>query len=222
MKKYILLVLLIPCLMSDALSQSDNYRLVRFDFGFSYVAPMSSRLSSGFGFTLEPKFQVTDKHTIGLRTGFYFMTSNSLDYIDAYDFETVPTELSVGGAVNFSVYNEYFLTEGRGRPFVGVGFGFYGGGSASVTSATIVGGGTADVGADAFASMGLSPTAGFHFGVLKLTASYHYIFGGTEVNVDVREAGPSGVSSVSLIQKERNDFIELKLMLGIGGGRKDK
>ena len=220
MKKLTILSLLLLFFTANAFSQAENYRFVRFDFGFSYVKPMSSRLSNGFGFTLEPKFQVSDKHTIGARTGFYFMTSNSLNYIDAYDFETTPTELSVGGAFNFSFFNEYFLTEGQGRPFVGMGLGFYGGGSASVVSATIVGGGTADVGADGYASLGLSPTVGFHFGFLKLTASYHYLFAETEVNVDVRGAGPSGVSSVSIIQNERNDFIEFKLMLGFGGGRK--
>lgn len=220
MKKLTILIFLSLFLILEGYSQAENYRFVRFDFGFSYVKPMSTRVSNGFGFTLEPKFQVSDKHTIGVRTGFYFMSGNSLNYIDAYDFETTPTSLSVGGAFNFSFFNEYFLTEGLGRPFVGMGFGFYGGGSASVTSATIVGGGTADVGADGYASLGLSPTVGFHFGVLKLTASYHYLFAETEVNVDVRDAGPSGVSSVSIIQNERNDFIEFKLMLGFGGGRK--
>ena len=222
MKPIFTTIFLTIIFVTQSYGQAENYRLIRFDFGFSYVVPMSSRLSSGFGLTLEPKFQISDKHTIGVRTGFYFMSGNSLDYIDAYDFATTSTELSVGGAVNFSIFNEYFLTEGRGRPFVGIGLGFYGGGSAAVTSATIVGGGTANVGADGYAGMGLSPALGFHFGKLKLTASYHYIFSETEVNVDVKQAGPSGVSSVSIIQNERNDFIELKLMLGIGGGRKNK
>ena len=222
MKKLFILFFFITCFTFNSFSQAENYRLFRFDFGFSYVMPMSNRLSSGYGFTLEPKFQITDKHTFGIRTGVYFMTSNSLDFIDAYDFETTSAELSVGGAVNFSAFNEYFLTDGRARPFVGLGFGFYAGGSASVVSATVVGGETADVGADAYASMGLSPTVGLHFGVLKLTASYHFIFSGTQVNVTVEEAGPTGVTSVSSVQDESNDFLEFKLMLGIGGGRKNK
>lgn len=222
MKKLFLIPLILLFFSSSSFGEEREYRLIRFDFGFSYAKPLSSRVSNGFGFTLEPKFQVTNKHTVGLRTGFYFMTGNSLNFIDDYDFATTSAELNVGGSFNLSFFNEYFLTEGMGRPFVGLGLGLYIGGSTSVASATVVGGGTADVGADGYVSMGLSPTAGFHFGKLKLTASYHLIFNGTNVNVDVKGAGPSGVDSVSIIQKERNDFIEFKLMLGIGGGRKNK
>ena len=220
MKKLALLILPLLLITTDSYGQAENYQNVRFDFGFSTVMPMSSRLSGGFGLTLEPKYQMSDKHTIGLRTGFYFMSGNGLDYIDAYDFETTTGSISVGGAINMSVFNEYFLTEGRARPFVGVGLGYYGGGSASV-GATVVGGAEADVSANAFASMGVSPTVGFHYGILKITASYHFLFSGTEVNISVEEAGPTGVTSVTSIQNESNNFLEFKLMLGIGGRPKN-
>ncbi len=219
MKKLTLVFLTLVLLGTESFAQAENYQNVRFDFGFSFPIPMSSRLSGGFGFTLEPKFQVTDKLTIGGRVGFYFMSGNGLGYIDAYDFDETNLELSVGGAVNASALGEYFLTEGRARPFVGMGLGYYVGGAASVSAVTI-GGPEADVSADAYASPGISPTLGFHFGVLKLTVSYHLIFSGTDINVTVKGAGPSGVDEI-YSQKESNDFIEFKLMLGIGGRPKN-
>ena len=76
--------------------------------------------------------------------------------------------------------------------------------------------------ASAFVGMGVSPTVGFHIGVLKLSASYNYIFNSTDVNVKEEIVSGNVVEEINLIQQESNNFITLKLMLGIGGGRKDK
>lgn len=129
-------------------------------------------------------------------------------------------ELKTGAIVGFSLMNEYFLTDTKLRPFVGTGFGFYAGGSASESVNVNVAGGSISAEASAFAGMGLSPTAGFHIGPLKMSLSYYLIFSSTDVNVKEEIVSGNLVEEINLVQEESNNFIVLKLMLGIGGGRK--
>lgn len=220
MKKLLFLLILIS-IAFEVVSQAENYRLVRFDFGFSYIMPSSNRFANGYGFSPELKFQVTDKHTIGGKMEIYVMVGDNTYVLQGTQLSS-QAELKTGAIIGFSLFNEYFLTEGKLRPFVGTGLGYYAGGSASESVDVNVAGGSLSAKTSAFVGMGISPTVGFHIGVLKLSASYYYIFNSTDVNIKEEIVNGNLVEEINLIQQESNNFITLKLMIGIGGGRKDK
>ena len=108
------------------------------------------------------------------------------------------------------------------RPFIGTGLGFYAGGSASESVGSSTVGGSISAEANAFDGLGISPTIGLHYGVLKLSTSYHLIFNSTDVTVKEEFNNSKTTETISTVQKESNNFIVLKLSLGIGGGRKNK
>lgn len=218
MKKLLLPLLLLVCI-SDAFSQAENYRLVRFDFGFGYIMPSSNRFANGFGFSPELKFQLTDKHTIGGRMEIFVMVGDNAYVLQGTQLSS-QAELKTGAIVGFSMLNEYFLTDTKLRPFVGAGLGFYAGGSASESVDVTVNGGSLSAQASAFTGVGFSPTVGFHLGVLKMSFSYYLIMSQTDVNVKEEIVNGNLVEEINLVQEESNNFIVLKLMLGIGGGRK--
>ena len=122
MKKLLFILILISFSL-NGFSQAENYRLVRFDFGFSYIMPSSNRFANGYGFSPELKFQVTDKHTIGGKMEIYIMVGDNGYVLQGTQLSS-QAELKTGAIVGFSLLNEYFLTEGKLRPFVGAGLGW--------------------------------------------------------------------------------------------------
>lgn len=219
MKRLIITSFLLS-LALNSLGQAENYRLVRFDFGFSYIMPSSNRFANGFGFSPELKFQLTDRHTLGGKIEIYAMVGDDGYVIQGSQLSS-RAELKTGAIVGISLLNEFYLTDTKVRPFIGTGFGFYAGGSASESVDINVAGGSLSAEANGFAGLGLSPTVGFHWGFLKLSASYNYIFNSTDVTVKERIENGNFTEEISLIQEESNNFITLKLMMGIGGGRKN-
>lgn len=218
--KKIALIFTFGLLSIGAFSQAENYRLIRFDFGFSYIMPESNRFANGFGFSPELKFQLTDRHTIGGKLEVYAMVGDN-GYVLQGSQLSSQAELKTGAIVGFSILNEFFLTKSKVRPFIGGGLGFYAGGSASESVNVNVAGGSLSAEASGFTGLGISPTVGIHWGFLKLTASYNYIFNSTDVTVKERIDNGNYTEEISLNQEESNNFITLKLMLGIGGGRKN-
>ena len=108
MKNIISTILIIVFCVSTTFGQSENYRMVRFDFGFSYIAPSSDRFVSGFGFSPELKFQVTDKHTIGVKTEIFVMVGDN-SYILQGSHLSSKAELKTGTILSFAVLNEFFF-----------------------------------------------------------------------------------------------------------------
>lgn len=114
------LVLFISSVSSFSLRAQHNdriFRPFRIDVGMSYVKPQKLDSRYAFGFSMEPKYGITDAFWVGLRLEAGILVQSAPQYHDDYQalgiFSALPT-------LDYSlVINEKF------RPFIGIGGGPY-------------------------------------------------------------------------------------------------
>jgi outer membrane protein W len=162
-----------------ALAQASSYQPIRVDVTFYAAYAAADATSWGGGVAVEPKFNVTDHFSAGLR-------------LEGAGFVTQDVEVSSGGTSSnvsqgaravaaFLAKADYYLTDSTVRPFLGVGLGLYriGAGSQSVSSGTT--GATVVQTASSFRGFGFAPQVGLNLGGFRLAATYHVITGGDMV-----------------------------------------
>lgn len=142
-------------------SHAQSYGPVEWDIiGFSIVIPTSDNFSGGFGIYTEPRFNVDDKFSVGLRLDLALLGSNIDD-----------DSASVGASTSFSVMGDYYLRNNENkRAFVGLGLGLFGGGELEIDT-----GGTT-TGEEGGGSFGIIPRVGYEFGLLRLALEYNLAF----------------------------------------------
>ena len=106
---FIVLVALAPSL--HAQDEEKIFRSFKVDLAAGYAAPLGAQMNSSGVFSLEPKYSISNKFTIGLRL-------ENTDVSPNYDFYEDLTS-SIG------ITTDYFINTNRVRPFVGAGINSY-------------------------------------------------------------------------------------------------
>lgn len=166
-----LLVLAAPA----ARAQAPNFQPIRVDLTFFGAYASADATSWGGGVTLEPKYNLTDHLSIGLR----FDAAAFVTQDVTVSSETGDASVSQGAraVTTFLAKADYYLTTTPVRPFVGLGLGLYriGAGSQDVSGGSVV------QTASSFSGFGLCPQLGVNFGGFRLAATYHLVTGGDMV-----------------------------------------
>ncbi len=192
-----------------ARAQARSYQPFRVDLTvFGAYAP-SDATAWGIGAALEPKFNLTDDLSLGLRLeGSAFVTQD-------VSVGSGGSEVSVSqGARAVSAYlakADYYLGSSSTRPFVGLGLGLYRIGSATQS----VSGGAVVQSAAALDGFGFCPQIGVSFGGFRVAATYHVVTGGDLVVV-TQAVGAPAPTEVKLSK----NFVAFEIGGTFGGNRR--
>jgi outer membrane protein X len=136
--------------------QAQDFTPFRVDGGVGYGLPFNDGLDGGVLFYLEPKYEVIPQLSVGIRwEGALFAGAN----------EGVSVNLSSA----YLATGDYFFTNNKFRPFVGLGLGAYSVGGGSIDLGN---GQTSDV--DGETNFGALLRAGFDVSHFRLALAYNY------------------------------------------------
>lgn len=189
MKKQLLaLVLVLFAVVATADAQ--DYKKFKVGLGLGYAAPSDG--GGGIAAYLEPAYRVNDQIAIGLR-----MEVAALAKVVGED------EGSVSGNGSYTINGQYYLSDAKFRPFVGLGLGIYGLASVSVDGAS------GDIAAGS--EFGFYPRVGFDLGHFNFIFDYNIIPATEGVALD----NTGNLSDVEI----KNGYFAVKLGFSIGGGK---
>ncbi len=204
MKQHVVVAVVVACALAsarDAGAQAKSYQPVRVDVGIAGAyTPSYGR--SGFGAVVEPKLNITDQISVGLRFDGVVTFGGTLG-------SNGDTSISVGAAAATLLDGEYFLTTSSVRPFVGLGLGMY-----AIVSQSVEAGSNTSVSQAAGRYFGIAPSIGIDLGRLRLAATYNLILG---ADIEVRQN--VGTPSEELTTYGQS-YILFELSFRIGGSRK--
>ncbi|MDR1984296.1 MAG: hypothetical protein LBQ28_05670 [Prevotellaceae bacterium] len=158
MKKLLFVAVLICGVALSA--QSQEFKPFRFDAGIGYGLPFAKSLDGGVQFYLEPKYEIVDQIAVGLRW------EGSLFAGVGAEGESADVKLSSA----YLLTGDYYLTNNKFRPFVGLGLGLYSIAGASVS----VGDEEVSVDDKAKNNFGALLRAGFDISHFRFAVSYNY------------------------------------------------
>ena len=159
----------VAALGSTARAEAQNYQPVRVDTTLVIAYGSGDIAAWGGGIAVEPKYNLTDQLSLGIRLEASGMVSES--------YYLLGTDLSLGARAQVAILAkaDYYLTTSSTRPFLGLGAGYY-----SIGTSTS---GTTGASAEAFSGFGLFPQFGVNFGHFRLAVGYHAILGGEQTLV---------------------------------------
>ncbi len=172
-----------------ARAQAENFQAVRVDLTvFAAYAPADSA-SWGGGVALEPKYNVTDRLSAGLRLEASGFVSQD---VNAGPAGSSQASVSQGARAVFGIgaKGDYYLTTSAVRPFVGLGLGWYKISEASQSVATGSGSAAIVQSAGAYSGFGVAPQLGVNLGGFRLAVTYTQLLGGDRVMVTQAIGGP--------------------------------
>lgn len=158
MKNLLLSAIAVFAISVQGSAQAENYKAFEWDLlRIGYALP-SGGLGSGLAIGSEPRFNVKDNLSVGLRLEFALFAAGD----DTGDVD-------LGAFSSYAAIGDYYFntTESK-RAFAGAGLGLFSGGSVSVNGQ--------NVDADAGSNAGLIGRAGYEMGILRLTGEYNLIF----------------------------------------------
>lgn len=132
----------------------------------------------GGGAVLEPKWNVTDSFSVGARVDAGALVGGSVSLQGGASTSTAAAWASLAKA-------EYLFGSSSVRPFLGLGAGLYLLAGESVSGSSS-GGSVSQSGGQYF---GVAPQAGIDFGLLRLSATYNHIVGGSALVQDISVGG---------------------------------
>lgn len=186
MKKQLLTLALV--LFATVLS-AQEYKQFKVGLGLGYAAPADG--GGGVAVYLEPAYRVNDQIAVGLR-----LETAALAKVVGDD------EGSISGNASYTVNGQYYLSDAKFRPFVGLGAGIYSIASIGVANSTAeIGGG---------AEFGFYPRVGFDLGHFNFIFDYNLIPATEGVSID--DLG--NATDVEI----KNGYFAVKLGFSIGGG----
>jgi outer membrane protein W len=168
----------IAALGSTARAEAQNYQPVRVDLTLVVAYGGSGDISAwGGGIAVEPKYNLTDQLSLGLRLEYSGLVSQS------YTLAGLDLSVSARGVLAILAKADYYFTTSSSRPFLGLGAGYYSIGSSDV--------GSTGMSAEAFSGFGVFPQFGVNFGHFRLAVGYHAIFGEAQTVVVAGIAPPT-------------------------------
>lgn len=185
-----------------ASAQAENYQPIREDTGLAgaYAASMGG---GGFGATVEPKFNLLDKVSLGLRLEGVVTFGGSIGGADQ------DVSVGMGASAASLAKGEYFFTTGTARPWVGLGLGMY----TLVSQSVDTGQDSVAVSQRAGKYFGMAPQLGVDLGRLRLAATYNVILG---ADVEVTQM----VGSTEQTSSTSQNYFTFELGIRFGGARK--
>lgn len=170
MNMKILFTILVIILSSQAFSQSKLYKPGEVDLGLIVAFPTNEDLNIGFGGYLEPRYNLSDRISAGVRFEAVAIASDEGAIVNG---DVV--EINVSGVTSFLFTGDYYFTDTYVRPFAGVGLGIFILGDVEYVTEDVV---TDHLGT----RFGYAPRIGIEVGHLRLTAEYNLITGMTKIN----------------------------------------
>lgn len=168
-------------LATTAAAQSQNFQPVRVDLTTFGAYGPADAAAYGFGAALEPKYNLTDRISLGLRLeGSAFV----MQAVKVGDDGSASVSQSARVVTAYLAKADYYLTTSSARPFVGLALGRYqiDSGSQSVDAGSS-GGASVVQQVKSFAGWGVAPQVGVNFGGFRMAATYHVITGDDQVIV---------------------------------------
>ncbi|TVZ51954.1 hypothetical protein [Dokdonia sp. Hel_I_53] len=197
MRKLLLVaVLFIGTIVQMNAQEADKFR---FDFDLGYAIPQGGG-GGGVAFYLEPKWNIEDNMSVGLRFGGAALVKN-IEYSD--NNQEAEAEVGVNGSY-VGTY-DYYFNDGSSSfaPFVGGGLGYY-----SVASVAIDGNssGTADL--EGSGKFGAMIRGGFNWAGFKMTLDYNIV-------------GKSDLQDFNgdVVGTTKNGYLGISLGFFVGGGK---
>jgi outer membrane protein X len=146
-------------------SQERIYNPFKVDFGITCDIPVSDDASFGGGAYIEPRYNVNDKLTIGLRLEGVYLSSGNV----TVDFTSV--DIKSTSVMVIHITGDYYFSTEKVRPFIGVGLGMY---KKTIRSVSVSASQGVDIGPKAKTNFGFAPRFGLNIGRTRLAAIYNY------------------------------------------------
>jgi outer membrane protein W len=175
---------------SAARAQAENYQPVRVDTTFFAAYAPADAASWGIGVAVEPKFNVTDHLSAGLRLEGSGMLSQNVKTGPAGSSQASVSQ-GARAVTGIGAKGDWYFTTSSVRPFVGLGFGWYKVGEGSQSVSTGAGAATVVQSAGAYSGLGMAPQIGVNFGGFRLAATYTQLLGGDRVLVTQTVGSPA-------------------------------
>ena len=162
MKNLFFLVLLCIGFNASTYAQAPSYTDFEWDIlRFGYVIPGGDGVSGGLAISGEPRYNLTDNLSIGLRGEFALFGSGD----DSGNVD-------IGAAASYVLIGDYYFnTTSSKRPFAGFGIGSFDSGNVTITD-----GNGNETEFSAGSGFGVVPRVGYEFGHLRLSAEYNLLF----------------------------------------------
>lgn len=197
MKKPLFLCLTVLCF---TFSQAQTFNPFKVDLAIGGAIPNGSGAKGGVLFSLEPKYAVISRLSVGLRIEAAIMARGYMSSNGS------TASANVSAAASYIATSDYYYTHSFFRPFTGVGAGLYRFASASIDNSGN------NVGTTAGSKFGTMIRSGFEVGHFRLAAEYNIIGKNTQTYTDASSGNKYTVSS-------KNSYMGFKLGFFFGGGR---
>ncbi|HEY4149562.1 MAG TPA: hypothetical protein VGM41_11560 [Chitinophagaceae bacterium] len=197
MKKLLFLFLAVLCFN---FSQAQTFNPFKVDLAVGAAIPNGSGAKGGVLLSLEPKYAVISRLSVGLRIEAAIMARG---YVSG---DGSSASASVSAAASYIATSDYYYTNSFFRPFSGVGLGLYRFASASIDNSGN------DVGTAAGSKFGTMVRSGFELGHFRFAVEYNIIGKNTQTYIDGSTGDKYTVSS-------KNSYMGIKLGFFFGGGR---
>ena len=199
---------------SVARAQAENYQPIRVDTtGFAAYAP-GDAASWGIGVAVEPKLNVTDHLSAGLRLEASGMLSQNVKAGPAGSSQASVSQ-GARAVTGIGAKGDWYFTASAVRPFVGLGLGWYKVGEGSQSVSTGPGAATVVQSAGAYSGLGVAPQVGVNFGGFRLAVTYTQLLGGDRVMVT------QAVGAPAVETKLATSFFAFEIGGTFGGNRRE-
>ncbi len=193
-----------------ARAQAPNYQPIRVDLTVYGAYASADANAYGFGAAIEPKYNLTDQLSIGLRFEGAAFVTQQLE-IGPAGSQQVSISQGARAVSAYLAKADWYLTTAPVRPFVGVGLGLY---RIASGSQSVSGTGSVVQTASALQGFGVCPQLGVNFGGFRLAGTYHIIAGGDQV-VMTQAVGAPAPTEVKLSK----NFFAFEIGGTFGGAR---
>lgn len=169
MKNKIMTLLALLTLTGTALAGAENYKPVRIELGATFPIALGDHSANGIGFVVEPKYNITDQVSAGLRAEIGALMGGDDNSASAIAF------------MAYLAKADYFFTTTKIRPFAAFGTGVYVLGAADASSEVTTTSVSSDSKAVAGNFWGFMPQVGVNLGGFRLATGVHFILAKEEV-----------------------------------------
>jgi outer membrane protein W len=195
-----------------ARAQAPSYQPIRVDLTVYAAYASADATSWGGGLALEPKYNVTDHLSAGLRLEAAGFVTQDVKVSGSGGGGNVDVSQSARAVTAFLAKADWYLTSSAVRPFVGLAAGLY---RIGAGSQTVSGSGTVVQTAGSYRGFGFAPQLGLNLGGFRLAATYHVLTGG-DVVIATQAVGAPAPTEVKLAK----NFFAFELGGTFGGGRR--
>lgn len=155
MKKIIFGICCVVACIGTMNAQS-SYKSFEWDIlRLGYVLPSGEGVSGGLAISGEPRYNVNDMLSVGLRYEFALFGSD------------LEGDVEIGASSSYALMGDYYLkNDENNRLFAGLGIGTFKAGTVTVNNVEV----------DGESAIGVIPRVGYEFGHLRIAAEYNLLF----------------------------------------------